>query len=384
VSPAGRGAGGDASGDGAGGDAAGDASSDDAGGAGDDRPAARLTEYLAGRDPQPLFLRGDALETLRLFPAASVDCCLTSPPYFGHRRYAGGGLGAEGRWQDYVAALGAVTDELRRVLRPAGSLWLNLGDTYRGKRQLGVPWRVAFHLADEQGWTLRNSVVWHKVKGGPDASCDRLRNVHELLFHFVLQPKGYYYNADAVRHAPRAARVVGGAVVSATGVSGVRYRRQIELSTALSAAEKEAAGAALDGMLSEVGAGRLADFRMVVRGRQRPTHSDETAVSGRAKELQERGFYFLRYHPGGAKPGDVWDIMPEDTQGREAHFAPFPPDLCRIPILATCPPGGVLLDPFCGTGTAMLVARELGRRAIGIDVAAEYLALAEERCRASR
>jgi len=351
------------------------------GAAGEDGPAAaRLTEYLAGRDPRPLFLLGDAYETLRLFPAASVDCCLTSPPYFGHRLYANGGLGAEGRWQDYVAALGAVTAELRRVLRPTGSLWLNLGDTYRGKRQLGIPWRVAFHLTDEQGWTLRNSVVWHKVKGGPDNSRDRLRNVHELLFHFAQQPQGYYYDADAVRHTPRAARVVGGAVVSATGVRGVRYRRQIELSTALSAAEKRAAAAALDGMLTEVGAGRLADFRMVVRGQQRTTHSDETAVSGRARELQERGFYFLRYHPGGAKPGDVWDIMPEDTHGREAHFAPFPADLCRIPILATCPEGGVVLDPFCGTGTAMVVAQQLGRRAMGIDVAEEYITLARERC----
>ena len=354
-----------------------------AGGAapGDDRPTAdRLTEYLAGQDPQPLFLLGDALTTLRLFPAASVDCCLTSPPYFGHRRYANGGLGAEGHWKDYVAALGAVTAELRRVLKPEGSLWLNLGDTYRGKRQLGIPWRVAFHLTDEQGWTLRNSVVWHKVKGGPDTSRDRLRNVHELLFHFVLQPKGYFYDADAVRRTPRASRVVDGAVVSATGVSGVRYRRQIELSTTLSAAEKEAAGAALDAILAEVGAGRLADFRMIVRGRQRTTHSDETAVSGRARELQERGFFFLRYHPGGAKPGDVWDIMPEDTQGRAGHFAPFPADLCRIPILATCPADGVVLDPFCGTGTAMLIASQLGRRAVGIDVAEEYLALARQRC----
>ena len=327
----------------------------------------------------PLFLCGDALETLRLFPAASVDCVLTSPPYFGHRRYANGGIGAEGRWQDYVAALGAVTAEVRRVLKPTGSLWLNLGDTYRGKRQLGIPWRVAFHLVDEQGWTLRNSVVWHKVKGGPDTSRDRLRNVHELLFHLVRRPTGYFYDADAVRNVPRTARVEKGAVVSATGVSGVRYRRQIELSTALSDAEKAAAAGALEAMLAEVGAGRLADFRLVIRGQQRSTHSDRTAVSGRARELQERGFYFLRYHPGGAKPGDVWDIMPEDTHGRKAHFAPFPADLCRIPILATCPPEGVMLDPFCGTGTAPLVAAKLGRRAIGIDVAEEYLALARER-----
>ncbi len=335
-------------------------------------PGTRVAAYLCDGDPQPLVICGGALAALRTFPDAGVDCILTSPPYFGHRRYAAGGIGAESRWQDYVAALGAVLLEARRVLKPSGSLWLNLGDTYRGKRQLGIPWRVAFHLTDDQGWVLRNSVVWHKVKGGPDTSRDKLRNVHELLFHFVRRPKGYYYDADAVRRAPRAARVENGAVVSATGVRGVRYRRQIELSTALGDAEKAAALAALDTTLAAVGAGRLADFRMVIRGRQRATHSDATAVSGRARELEERGFYFLRYHPGGSKPGDVWDILPEDTQGRAAHFAPFPADLCRIPILATCPPGGVVLDPFCGTGTTLAVARELGRRAIGIDVAEEY------------
>lgn len=332
--------------------------------------------------PRPLFLRGDAADVLRLFPAASIDCVLTSPPYFGHRRYAGGGLGGEDDWRDYVAALGVVAAELLRVLKPTGSLWLNLGDTYRGKRQLGIPWRVAFHLADDQGWTLRNSVVWHKVKGGPDTSRDKLRNMHELLFHFVRRPRGYYYDADAVRNAPRAARVENGAVVSATGVSGVRYRRQIELSTALSELERAAALAALDDALGEVRAGRLTDFRMVIRGRQRATHSDVGAVSGRARELEERGFYLLRYHPSGSKPGDVWDIMPEDTQGRGPHFAPFPADLCRIPILATCPARGVVLDPFCGTGTAMLVASRLQRRSVGIDLAGEYLELARERAAA--
>ena len=346
-----------------------------------------LEEYLTGvaaglRHPAPFFIHGDAAAVLAGMPAASVDCCLTSPPYFGHRRYAGGGIGAEPCWQDYVTAIGSVARELRRVLKPAGSLWLNVGDTYRGKRQLGIPWRVAFHLIDEQGWTMRNSVVWHKVKGGPDTSHDKLRNVHELLFHFVRQPTGYFYDDDAVRHAPRAARVEGGAVVSATGVRGVRYRRQLELSTALSPAEKRAAGEALDGMLAQLAAGRLNDFRMVIRGQQRTTHSDSTAVSGRARELQERGFYFLRYHPRGAKPGDVWDILPEDTQRRRLHFAPFPADLFRIPILATCPAGGVVLDPFCGTGTAMLVASRLGRRSVGIDLAEDYLALARERASA--
>jgi site-specific DNA-methyltransferase (adenine-specific) len=349
---------------------------------------ARLRDYLAaGRAadetgearPQPLFLRGDAVSSLRRFPDASIDCVVTSPPYFGHRRYSGGGIGTETSREDYVAAVAEVTAELRRVAKPTGSLWLNLGDTYRAKRQLGIPWRVAFRLSDEQGWTLRNSVVWHKVKGGPYTSRDKLRNVHELLFHFVQRPRGYHYDDDAIRSAPGTARVENGAVVSATGVSGVRYRRQIELSTALNAREKQAAQAALAATLAEVSAGRLADFRMVIRRQQRTTHSDAAAVSGRARELQERGFYFLRYHPGGSKPGDVWDILPEDTHGRAGHYAAFPADLCRIPILATCPEKGVVLDPFCGTGTAMLVASLLGRRSVGIDISEEYLAIARER-----
>jgi site-specific DNA-methyltransferase (adenine-specific) len=119
---------------------------------------------------------------------------------------------------------------------------------------------------------------------------------------------------------------------------------------------------------------------MIIRGQQRATHSPSERVSGRAKELRDKGFYFLRYHPNGSKPNDVWDILPEDTQNREAHFAPFPLDLCLIPILATCPEPGVVLDPFCGTGTTLLAARTLGRRSVGIDLSASYLALCEARC----
>jgi site-specific DNA-methyltransferase (adenine-specific) len=213
-----------------------------------------------------------------------------------------------------------------------------------------------------------------------DNSKDRLANVHENLFHFVKQPKGYYYNADAIRSKPREAKVVNGAVVSATGVSGVRYKRQIELSTALDENEKKAAFAALDRMLADVAAGKVSDFRMIIRGQQRTTHSDSEKVSGRAKELRDKGFYFLKYHPNGSKPGDVWDIIPEDTQRRGTHFAPYPLDLCRIPLLATCPPGGMVLDPFCGTGTTLLAARNLGLKSVGIDISHHYLELSQERC----
>lgn len=133
-------------------------------------------------------------------------------------------------------------------------------------------------------------------------------------------------------------------------------------------------------MLAGVESGRIADFRMIIRRQQRSTHSESESVSGRAKELARNGFYFLKYHPNGSKPGDVWEIMPEDTQGRDGHFAPYPQDLCRIPILASCPPGGVVLDPFCGTGTTPLVAHQLARKSVGIDVSERYIAAARERC----
>ena len=317
---------------------------------------------------------------LKELPAESVDCAMTSPPYWGKREYENGGLGLEADFRDYVHGLVAICGELKRVLKPQGSFWLNIGDSYEKKGLVGIPWRVAFKLTDKQGWVLRNSVVWNKVKSGMDNTKDRLGSVHEDVFHFVKQAKGYYYNADAIRSKPRAARVVNGAVVSATGVSGVRYKRQIELSTELSETEKAEAFRALDAKLAEVASGKISDFRMIIRAQQRATHSDSEKVSGRAKELHDKGFYFLRYHPNGSKPSDVWDIVPEDTQGRGMHFAPYPVDLCRIPILATCPEGGVVLDPFCGTGTTLLAARNLGRRSVGIDISGQYLADAQARC----
>ena len=304
---------------------------------------------------------------------------MTSPPYWGKREYENGGIGLEGSWQEYVTNLAEVFWEVKRVLKPEGSFWLNIGDTYKSKRLVGIPWRVVFAMTDQQGWILRNSIIWNKVKGGMDATRDRLGNVHEDVFHMVKQPK-YYYDVDAIRMKPREAKLIDGVVVSATGVSGVRYRRQIELSTALNKEEKQKAFDALDEILAEVAQGRIADFRMIIRGQQRSTHSDNEKLSGRAKELRDKGFCFLRYHPKGCKPSDVWDIIPEDTQKRKAHFAPYPVDLCRIPILATCPPGGVVLDPFCGTGTTLYTAKNLGRKSVGIDISRQYLDMSLKRC----
>ena len=339
----------------------------------------RFKSYLGEAHVHPLLLLGDARKVLSLLPDSCFDFAMTSPPYWGKREYESGGIGLEPDYRDFVRNLADVFLEVKRVIKPEGSFWLNVGDSYLDKGLVGVPWRIALELTDRQGWILRNSVIWNKIKSGMDNTKDRLGNVHEHVFHFVRQSK-YYYNADAIRSKPREARIVNGAVVSATGVSGVRYKRQIELSTALNDEEKRDAFKALEGILAELTIGRVSDFRMIVRGQQRVTHSNSEKVSGRAKELRDKGFYFLRYHPNGSKPTDVWDIIPEDTQNRETHFAPYPIDLCQIPILATCPEEGVILDPFCGTGTTLLAARNLGRKSVGIDLSSHYLELARERC----
>lgn len=333
---------------------------------------------LSISDNKHRIICGDALPVLAGLEESSIDMCITSPPYWGHREYDVPGIGQEPSLEEYIDGLCAILNQVKRVLKPTGSLWLNIGDRYESKCLLGVPWRVATRLTDRYGWILRNDVIWNKVKGAPDNARDKLRNIHEHVFHFVKQKK-YFYDADAIRSKPQQSKVVNGSVISATGVSGVRYKRQIELSTALSPAEKLSAMRSLEAILDEIRAKRLSDFRMIIRGQQRTTHSDSAAVSGRARELQEKGFYFLKYHPNGSKPADVWDIIPEDTQQRELHFAPYPADLCRIPILATCPPDGVVLDPFCGTGTTLLVARALGRNAVGIDISASYVEFARKR-----
>lgn len=339
----------------------------------------QVQEYLSSPLLAPLLVRGDALEVLKTIPDNSIDCCITSPPYWGMREYSAGGIGLEGAYEQYIASLLAIVLEVKRVLKNTGSFWLNIGDSYHNKRLVGIPWRVAIQMMDTQGWILRNEVIWNKVKGGPDNAKDKLGNVHEQVFHFVKTAKGYYYDADSIRKTPSKSKVINGAVVSATGVSGVRYKRQIQLSTSLTDEQKKAALLALDKVLTNIVDGELSDFRMIIKGVQRATHSDSQKLSGRAKELSEKGFYFLKYHKNGSKPRDVWDILPEDTQKRNGHFAAYPEDLCHIPLLATCPENGIVLDPFVGTGTTVVVARNLGRKSIGVDLSQEYIDISKKR-----
>lgn len=267
------------------------------------------------------------------------------------------------------------------MLKPTGSFWLNVGDSYKNKQLLNIPYRIAIRMQDEQKWILRNTVVWDKMKGSMPNSKDSLCSEYEPLFHFVKSKNGYYYDADSVRKKPRSSQVKNGAVASPTGVSGVRYKRKIELSTELTDEQRKNAYQALEETLERIKRGELSDFRMVIKGaNQRVTNGNTINLSGRAKELQEKGFYFLYYNPNGSMISDIWQIIPEDTQGRKFHFAPFPEDLVKTPIVLTCPKDGIVLDPFVGTGTTSYVASQLGRKSIGIDMAREYLEIAVNLC----
>ena len=324
---------------------------------------------------------GDCLSELKKMDNQSVNCIITSPPYWAMRKYDNNedanDIGNEDSYIEYVKNLTSVFSEAKRVLTDNGSLWLNLGDKYNDKALMGMPWRVAISLMDD-GWILRNDVIWNQMKG--TQSCkDRLRDMYEHFFHFV-KSKKYYYNADEIKLKPNLKpKKVNGKMVSATGVSGKKYRQMIIDSEELNETEKNNALKALDDILLKIQSGEVNDFRMTIRGVQRAWHSDDVQISGRAKELKEKGFYIMKMGASGFLPGDIWNIVPEDTWRKDSHCAVFPEELLRIPILATCPGGGVVLDPFSGTGSTVSAALKLGRKGIGIDLSNEYNSIAENR-----
>ena len=329
------------------------------------------------------FLNGNSVDVLRNLPDESVNCIITSPPYWAQREYDIDAdnkeleIGREQDYNEYVAVLKVVFKEAKRVLRKDGSLWLNLGDKYYNKALMGMPWRVALSLM-EDGWILRNDIIWDKMKG--TQSCkDRFRDVYEHLFHFVKSHK-YYYDSDSIRIiSPKKPKKVNGEMVSATGVSGKRYRRLIEESMELSEMEKTEANKALDETLNQLLNGEIVDFRMTIRGSQRTYHSDNTNVSGRAKELATKGYFIMKMSSTGFLPSDIWRITPEDTWRKDGHYAVFPEELLQNPILATCPADGIVLDIFSGTGSTVVAALKLGRKGIGIDLSEKYIAIAEKR-----
>ncbi|AEK08605.1 DNA methylase [Mycobacterium phage DLane] len=300
-----------------------------------------MTPYY--QDDQVKLFLGDALQVARGLPDGAANCIVTSPPYFGLRDYGvEGQYGLEDSPAEYVETMRALFSELRRVLADDGTLWLNLGDSYarnpaKGttgtmngrnvprmgyagnrigkpelpeKNLLGVPWRVAFALQDD-GWILRNAIIWHKPNGMPESVTDRLSGRYEFVFLFS-KSRRYWFDLDPIRE-PHVAPPKGG---------------------------------------------------LFKRG-------NDSYVSQSTGTRQ--GNWDGKYNEHGRNPGDVWTLPTQPFPG--AHFAVYPVALPQRCILAGCKPGGTVLDPFNGSGTTGLAAQKTGRRYIGIDINSDYLDL---------
>jgi DNA modification methylase len=301
---------------------------------------------------------GDARAVLAGMPDQSANCIVTSPPYWGKRDYGvAGQYGHEATPRAYVDAMRGVFSEARRVLADDGTCWLNLGDSYSAsgggatglhsylgsritthraaelpaKNLLGLPWQVAFALQDD-GWILRNAIIWHKPNAMPESVRDRLNCRHELVFLFVKQP-AYWFDLDPIRipHAASTRREIG-----------ERRSRPPGRSDSCARPPKYGPGTA------EVTTARRYGGRRHTRG-----------------------------HPNGRNPGDVWSIPTRPYKG--PHFAAYPIDLPLKCIAAGCKPGGMVLDPFAGSGTTGLAAIQLGRRFCGVDLSPEFVRLAAGR-----
>lgn len=272
---------------------------------------------------------GDAQQTLAQFPNALADCMITSPPYYRQRNYDNvpDQLGQEASPAGYVERLVEIFAQCRRVLKESGSLWLVLGDKYESGQLLGMPWRVALAMMDE-GWILRSDVIWHKPNAMPSSVKNRPTVDHEHIFFFT-KSKDYYYDADAIREPH----------VTFTEKSRMRGGRN----------------------------------HFGKRG-----GTPEQGKNGGNNNLHDAR-WDQAFHPAGRNRRTVWSIPL--GKFREAHFAVFPESLVETCILAGCPPRGVVLDPFVGSGTTPLVASRLERRWIGIDCSATYCEMARQRIR---
>ncbi len=318
-------------------------------------------------------LAGDALEQLTSLPDESVDCIVTSPPYWGLRDYGvSGQLGLEPTIQEHITVLTTVFREARRVLSRRGTLWLNYGDTYagpnrggqgkatgiassrshdasrdaqkqhpdrveplRGKSKVGMPWRIALALIDD-GWMLRQEIIWHKPNPMPESCKDRPTTSHEPVFLFA-RSRRYFYDTDAAREP-------------VTGTSNARSRGDNPKARRKPSGWDDGAG-----------------DHQGKKGRypkSKQNASFSAAVRGLVDDRNWRS---------------VWTIQPEAFKG--AHFATMPRELAARCIIAGCPAGGTVLDPFAGAGTTLLVALDHQRNALGIELSPEYLSLAQARIR---
>ena len=288
---------------------------------------------------------GDNLFHLTNIPDNSVDMCVTSPPYYNLRDYKNSGqIGAENTVKDFVENLCKVFDEIHRILKPTGSCWVNIGDTYDKKRLLQVPSRFEIAMCD-RGWHLRNEIIWSKPNPQPISSKDRFWGNHEKFFWFVKDVKKYYFNRDAI--------LVPQAEIS---IRRMFSKNNINKRKDFNASDKEGFGISSSSqdkhyarMREEMGIDKEFNYEELIKSGKCPTRPEF----------------------------DTWNVPSVTYKG--AHFAVYPPELIEKPILSCCPEQGIVIDPFMGSGTTGEVAKLNNRRYIGLELNPEYAILANER-----
>lgn len=293
---------------------------------------------------------GDCLETLRRMPDGIVQTCVTSPPYFNLRDYGHAGqIGLEATPDQFIAKLVDVFREVKRVLRDDGTLWLNMGDSYgKGKQLLGIPWRLAFALQDDE-WILRQEIIWVKPNPMPESVTDRCTKSHESIFLLAKSEK-YYFDNGAIKEP-------------AAPSSIARWDQDIEGQTG----SDRVPGKTNGNMKAVGGKGGKNAFRG--QGHQRD--GDNGPANREGRDMQDVGAGETR------NKRSVWTVATTPYKG--AHFATFPTALIEPCILAGAPAGGVVLDPFFGSGTTGQVAQALGRHYIGCELNPAYKLLQDER-----
>ena len=288
---------------------------------------------------------GDNIFHLTNIPDNSVDMCVTSPPYYNLRDYKNSGqIGAENTVKDFVENLCKVFDEIHRILKPTGSCWVNIGDTYDKKRLLQVPSRFEIAMCD-RGWHLRNEIIWSKPNPQPISSKDRFWGNHEKFFWFVKDVKKYYFNRDAI--------LVPQAEIS---IRRMFSKNNMNKRKDFNASDKE--GFAISSNSQDKHYARMREEM----GIDKEFNYEELIKSGKCPTRPEF---------------DTWNVPSVTYKG--AHFAVYPPELIEKPILSCCPEQGIVIDPFMGSGTTGEVAKLNNRRYIGLELNPEYAILANER-----
>jgi DNA modification methylase len=271
---------------------------------------------------------------------------------------------------------------------------------YKTKCLMGIPWRVAFALIDD-GWILRNDIIWHKPNAMPSSVKDRLTQTYEHIFHFV-KSKKYYYDLDAIREPHKTIHELFTRKTKPFGKKGSpNYRNApVEESYGLTKHASAIASTFSEGLklvykkMKKLEASYQSKYKERKHGQTLQFFTREDALARmRAaskevakqlfptnKRLQQDFINWVHDHAGhlkGKNPGDLWSIPTKPFNG--AHFAVYPVEICIKPILSSSPPKSIVLDPMCGSGTTCLAAKKLGRRFIGIDINREYVKLARNR-----